>query len=85
MKLSVCYVFDDVLSFMLTCVNRQQIMSDSSNNYSYSKMVAKTFEQTVPLVREALKSNGFGVITEVDFKKTFKEKIDKDTRKCIQV
>ena len=31
-------------------------------------------------VREELKKEGFGVITEIDIKKTFKEKIDVDFR-----
>jgi uncharacterized protein (DUF302 family) len=60
-------------------------MAESSNAFSYSKALEKPFEPTVALVRDALKRNGFGVITEVDFKATFKEKINKDTRKCLQV
>jgi uncharacterized protein (DUF302 family) len=41
-------------------------------NSSFSEMDAK--------VREELKKEGFGVITEIDLKKTFKEKIDVDFR-----
>lgn len=41
-------------------------------NSSFSEMDAK--------VRAELKKEGFGVITEIDLKKTFKEKIDVDFR-----
>jgi len=41
-------------------------------NHSFSEMNEK--------VREELKKEGFGVITEIDIKKTLKEKIDVDIR-----
>ncbi len=34
------------------------------------------FEKADEKIRETLKSNGFGVITEIDVKKTMKEKLD---------
>ena len=42
------------------------------SNANFSEMDAK--------VREELKKEGFGVITEIDIKKTLKEKIDVDFR-----
>ena len=39
-----------------------------------------TFEELDNKIREKLKNEGFGVITEIDIKKTFKEKIDVDFR-----
>ncbi|MBN1925262.1 MAG: DUF302 domain-containing protein [Prolixibacteraceae bacterium] len=39
-----------------------------------------SFEKAEEAVREKLKEQGFGVITEIDVKATLKEKIDKDFR-----
>lgn len=39
-----------------------------------------TFEQAIENVTAALKTQGFGVLTEIDVKDTFKKKLDKDFR-----
>jgi len=44
------------------------------------KFSNSTFSEMDTKVREELKKEGFGVITEIDMKKTFKEKIDVDFR-----
>ena len=44
--------------------------------YHFSKILQHTFENTVEKVKEALKNEGFGVVSEIDIKKTFKEKLD---------
>ena len=41
------------------------------------------YEEAVLKTREALKAQGFGVLTEIDVKKTLKEKIDEDFKKYI--
>lgn len=38
----------------------------------------KSYEETLGIVREALKEQGFGVITEIDVKQTVKEKLGID-------
>jgi uncharacterized protein (DUF302 family) len=38
------------------------------------------FDGAVTKAREALKEQGFGIVTEIDFKATIKEKIDEDIR-----
>ncbi len=43
-----------------------------------SKIVSGTLEEVKPRVLEALKSQGFGVLTEIDVQKTLKQKIDVD-------
>ncbi len=42
--------------------------------------VNKTYDETLPLVIAALKTEGFGVLTEIDVKETLKKKLDVDFR-----
>jgi uncharacterized protein (DUF302 family) len=42
-----------------------------------------SFSEATERVREALKREGFGVITEIDLQKTLKEKINVDFRKYL--
>jgi uncharacterized protein (DUF302 family) len=56
---------------------------DRQTLYSFSRILSLTYEEAVPKVKEALKSEGFGVLTEIDVKKTMKEKLDKDFRRYI--
>jgi uncharacterized protein (DUF302 family) len=44
------------------------------------KLKSGSFEDLDRMIREELKNEGFGVITEIDMKKTFREKIDVDFR-----
>lgn len=44
------------------------------------KFANRSFSELNEKVREELKKEGFGVITEIDIKKTLKEKIDVDFR-----
>lgn len=51
-------------------------------NYGYTKNLgAIDFDQALGNVAEALKSEGFGVLTEIDVKATLKKKLDVDFRK----
>ena len=47
-------------------------------NYSLGGVTDLGFETAVERVREALKNQGFGVITEIDAKKVLKEKLGID-------
>ncbi|OGO65149.1 MAG: ABC transporter ATP-binding protein [Chloroflexi bacterium RBG_19FT_COMBO_47_9] len=47
-------------------------------NYGISKKINGTLDEVKPRVLEALKSQGFGILTEIDVQKTFKQKIDVD-------
>lgn len=51
-----------------------------STAYGFGKQVGLPFEQAVERTRAALKEQGFGVLTEIDVRKTMKEKLDIDFR-----
>jgi uncharacterized protein (DUF302 family) len=46
--------------------------------YYFSQMLEVTFEQAIAQVTEALRREGFGILTDIDVKATLKKKIDVD-------
>ena len=52
-------------------------------SYYLSKVFPISFEEAVKKTREALRAEGFGVLTEIDVKTTLKQKLDADFRKYI--
>lgn len=50
-------------------------------SYYFSTMVKMGFDDAINRVTEALKEEGFGVLTEIDVKAALKKKIDVDFRK----
>ncbi|MFX0205313.1 MAG: DUF302 domain-containing protein [Candidatus Hodarchaeota archaeon] len=52
-------------------------------NYYINKIVALSYDEAVSKVTEELKREGFGVLTEIDVKKTLKKKLDVDFQKYI--
>jgi len=50
-------------------------------NYYHSKILQSTsFEEAIDKVTEALKKEGFGILTEIDVKVTLKKKLDVNFR-----
>ena len=49
-------------------------------SYYFSKSVTSSFDQTISAVTEALKKEGFGILSEIDIKQTLKKKLDVDFR-----
>ena len=54
-------------------------MSDPTYGYT-KRIIGKGFDEVLESVTEGLKSEGFGVLTEIDVKKTMKKKIDVEFR-----
>jgi uncharacterized protein (DUF302 family) len=46
-----------------------------TDQYGFGTMVQIPYEEAVPQVKEALKAEGFGVLTEIDVQQTLREKI----------
>jgi uncharacterized protein (DUF302 family) len=44
--------------------------------YGFSKLVKLPYEETIEKVTEELKKEGFGVLTSIDIKDTFKKKLN---------
>jgi len=51
--------------------------------YAFSTVLETSFEDAVDRIKDALKEEGFGVLTEIDVKTTFKKKLNKDFRKYV--
>lgn len=54
-----------------------------TQGYGIRTTVNTSYEETIPRVTEALKKEGFGILTEIDVKKTLKTKLDKEFVKYI--
>ena len=52
-------------------------------NYAFTKEMDIPYETVVVLVREALKKEGFGILTEIDVQGKMKEKLGIDMNKYI--
>jgi uncharacterized protein (DUF302 family) len=54
----------------------------TNSSYGYTKNLGRMgFEEALSTVTDALKTQGFGVLTEIDVKDTLKKKLDVDFRK----
>ena len=50
-------------------------------NYTIKKEIDEPMDQVINRLQEDLSEEGFGVLTEIDLKETFKNKLDKDFKK----
>jgi len=50
-------------------------------SYYFSKTIKGDFDGAINKVTEALKAEGFGILTEIDVKETLKKKLDVDFKK----
>ncbi len=47
-------------------------------DYYFTKTITGSFDDVIQKVTEALKAEGFGILTEIDIKATLKKKLDVD-------
>jgi uncharacterized protein (DUF302 family) len=50
-------------------------------SYYFSKRVSTSFDEAITLVTDALKKEGFGILTEIDVQETLKKKLNADFRR----
>jgi uncharacterized protein (DUF302 family) len=61
--------------------NESLIQKNKNMNYYFNKTINGTFEEVIDRVTQALKEEGFGILTEIDIKETLKKKLDVDFKK----
>lgn len=55
----------------------------TKEQYGIRREIGLPFQDALSRTREALKNEGFGVLTEIDMKAKLKEKLDKDFREYV--
>ncbi len=45
------------------------------SQYGFGRTLRELYEEVIPRVKEALKAEGFGVLTEIDVRQTLREKL----------
>jgi uncharacterized protein (DUF302 family) len=58
-------------------------MMEEVMNFAFSTVLDTGYDDAVSRVTDVLKEEGFGVLTEIDVKETFKKKLDKEFRKYV--
>lgn len=53
------------------------------SQYSIRKVVALPYDEAVEKTKQALKQQGFGVLSEIDMKEKLKEKLDVDFKRYV--
>ncbi len=62
---------------------RQEVTVEKVNQYAFTAVLNIPYEDAVSKVTEALKEEGFGVLTEINVKETLKKKLGVDFRKYV--
>jgi uncharacterized protein (DUF302 family) len=60
-----------------------EVMMERGKEYAFSAVLDTSYEDAVSMVTDALKEEGFGVLTEIDVKATLKKKLNADFRKYV--
>jgi uncharacterized protein (DUF302 family) len=60
-----------------------EAVMEKIKEYAFSTVLDTSYEDAISKVTDALKGEGFGVLTEIDVKATLKKKLDADFRKYV--
>jgi uncharacterized protein (DUF302 family) len=52
-------------------------------NYGFSKVISEPFENVLERIKEELQKEGFGILTSIDLRDKFKEKLEIDFKRYI--
>jgi uncharacterized protein (DUF302 family) len=63
-----------------TTVQSTEKASEKAVNYGFSRSLDLTFEEAIERVKETLKTEGFGVLSEINIKEKMKEKLGVEFR-----
>jgi len=61
----------------------EEVFMEKIKEYAFSTVLDTSYEDAVSRVTDALKEEGFGVLTEIDVKSTLKKKLGVDFRKYV--
>ena len=61
----------------------RETLKEPGLKYGYRREIEAPFAETVEKTRKALADEGFGVLTEIDLKEKFKEKLNVDFREYV--
>jgi uncharacterized protein (DUF302 family) len=64
-------------------LTRREIVAKLPKQLNFQVSIPDDYETAIERVTEALKAEGFGVLTRIDVKKTLKEKLDADFRNYV--
>lgn len=56
---------------------------EKAKGYAFSTVLDTSYEDAISKFTDALKEEGFGVLTEIDVKATLKKKLDREFRKYV--
>ncbi len=68
----------DVRTYALSITLSQEANTTMGSSYGFGTVLNAPYEQTITLVKDALKAEGFGVLSEINVKQTLNEKIGVD-------
>jgi uncharacterized protein (DUF302 family) len=67
---------DSQASWRCANPNKEDTMQNTASNYGFSTTLDLPFEEAIERTREALKGEGFGVLSTIDVQQTMQEKLD---------
>ncbi len=62
-------------------VRHEEVAMEKVKEYAFTTVLNTSYEDAISKVTDALKEEGFGVLTEIDVKSTLKKKLNVDFRK----